>query len=290
MITLFTSRRTALALALASTTGLTLLGCGSSVQATRPFTDSIAPAGPPERLQVERPFFVPGEQMKWKMSLRGVGGGVAVLMVGQPGRVDGRPLLIVRSRVETTGLARVIREVSDDVLTWVGLDSSLPIYYQASLKFGRKETSLDAHFDFGSFYINWQRKGKPKLKRRQRMPPDEHVHNAHSLLGALRAWTPAAGTRAYAYVLSGRRLWRTDIRMEGRELVRTGRGALPAIRYTGFARRMTSAFTLDRRKKPRTFTVWIAEDATRAPLLVEAHTEYGNLRVELTEYRGVSAR
>lgn len=270
--------------------GLAIAACGSSVPAARPFTDTITQAGPPERLRVDRPFFVPGEQMRWKMSLRGVGGGVAVLVVGQPGRVDGQPLIIVRSRVESTGLARMIREVSDDVLTWVGIDSALPIYYKAELKFGSKETNLDTRFGFGSFYINWQRKGKAKRKYRQRLPPEEHAHNAHSLLGTLRGWTPPDGTRAYTYVLSGRRLWRTDIRVEGREVVRTERGSFPAIRYEGLARRMTSAFTRDKRKKHRRFTVWIAEDTTRAPLLIEARTEYGNLRVELTEYRALSER
>ena len=258
--------------------------CGGSAPASPSYAESPTNAAPPVRLDTARTFFVPGEQMTWKVSVRGIGGGAAVMVVGHPGRVEGKPRINVRSRVASTGIARMIREVSDDVLTQVDLDTGLPVHYEAELKFGRKQTSLETQFGYGSFYVNWQRKGKPGQRLRQRLPHDEHAHNAHSLLGALRAWTPNAGARAYAYVLSGRRLWRTDLQFVRREVVRTEMGSLPALRFEGYARRMTGAFTHDKRKKPRSFTVWIADDATRAPLLVSARTEYGKLRVELTEY------
>lgn len=272
------------ALAVVLTGSTVMLGCGSQITANREVAETPVIAGPPIRLEVERPFFVPGEQMTWKMSLRGIEGGIATLAHGQPGEVEGKPVIIVRSRVQSSGLAAMVKKVSDDVVTWVNLRTGHPMYYGAKLQFGHRHSSLESRFGYGPFVIAYERRGRAKRQLIQRLPLEQHAHNAHSVMGVLRAWTAAPGTRAYFFALGGRRLWKNTVQLTRRETIRTSMGLFPAIRIDGVAVRYTSRFTLDRRKKPRAYTLWISDDGDRLPLLVTARTEYGQIRVELTKY------
>jgi hypothetical protein len=262
----------------------TSFGCGSQVAANRDIDEAPIIAGPPVRLEVEHPYFVPGEQMSWKISLRGIQGGLAVLAHGKPGVVDGRPVVIVRSRVESAGLARTFKEVSDDVVTWVDTRTGHPMFYKAELQFGRRHSAIQTRFGYGPFVIDYHRKGRYRRQLLQQLPLDQHVHNAHSVMGVLRGWDVAKGTRAYFFALAGRRLWKNLVQLTGREMIRTSMGLFPAIRIDGIAYRYTSRFTRDPRKKPRAYTLWISDDGDRLPLLVTARTEYGQIRVELTKY------
>jgi len=233
---------------------------------------------------VDSPFFVPGEEMVWELSLRGITGGDAVMAMGEPGMLDGRHVIVVRSRMQTIGLVKAIKEVKDDVTTWIDLDSSLPIALEGELKFGKRETKVKTRFGPNSFDIDYQRGKKPWRKKHQEMPDGIVTYDAHSVLGALRAWTPEDGDRAYFYVLGGRRIWHNTVRFTGREPLKTSLGMHPAIRIDGVATKLTSGLKVDKRKKARTYTVWFSDDANRAPLLLTARTEYGMVRAELTSY------
>jgi hypothetical protein len=37
--------------------------------------------------------------------------------------------------------------------------------------------------------------------------------------------------------------------------------------------------------EPRTFTVWISDDASRVPLQTVAHTDYGEVTLSIVEYQ-----
>ena len=57
-----------------------------------------------------------------------------------------------------------------------------------------------------------------------------------------------------------------------------------AIRFEGASYRAKANFVVDSNKPARTFTVWLSDDADRVPLRVTAHTELGDVAVELTDY------
>ena len=42
--------------------------------------------------------------------------------------------------------------------------------------------------------------------------------------------------------------------------------------------------TLDTKRKPRTFTVWMSDDADRVPFRVSAGTELGDVVIDLVDY------
>ena len=62
------------------------------------------------------------------------------------------------------------------------------------------------------------------------------------------------------------------------------------LRIDGLATRVNSRLGYDIGKKPRTYTVWVSDDADRVPLKVVARTELGNLEVELVHYERPSRR
>src|SRR5262245_20041872 len=115
-------------------------GCGASGSGGR--TEAAAPAalGPPTALPTVGGVFLPGEEMRFELSLRGLVGGEAAIAVGQAGRVDGKRVIIVSSRVESTGVVAMFRQVRDEVTTSIHLDTGLPLSHSAHVLFGNKES------------------------------------------------------------------------------------------------------------------------------------------------------
>ncbi|HUH04077.1 MAG TPA: DUF3108 domain-containing protein [Kofleriaceae bacterium] len=260
-----------------------LAGCGGANQPSHNGAVYEVPVGPPQALAAGEAFYIPGEQMSWEVSLHGILGGEAALATGHPGKLDGRNAIVVRSQVRSAGVVEMIRKVNDDVTTWIDFGTGKPIRHLASLQFGDKFSRVETVFSDDGYVMDYQRRGRTSYKRAQNVP-NAATHDGHSIIGALRGWAPEVGQRAYFYVVSGRTLWLNDIGLVARETIKTRMGTHPALRIEGIASRVTGTLEIDRRKKPRTYTVWISDDASRVPLLVEAHTEYGNVRVELVQY------
>jgi hypothetical protein len=122
------------------------------------------------------------------------------------------------------------------------------------------------------------------------LPASERIYDTHAVLGALRGWRPRAGTRAYFYGLSGRRLYKIELMAAGREKRKTKLGRYRASRIEGTALRLTDDLSPDTATRARSFSLWISDDADRLPILVEAVTEYGPVRVELVDYERPATR
>ncbi len=242
----------------------------------------------PIPLPVSGGMFIPGEQMTFRLSVRGVEGGEAVIAIGHPGTVKGRKVVIVRSRVESSGLAAVIKEVRDDSESWIDLNTGYPVYLKADMKFGRIESLLETEFSGGgpgSFKLSYTNKGQRRRTLHQLMPVRETPFDGHSIIGALRAWRAPVNQAAYFYLLAGKRLWRNTVKVTGREEIETALGDIDAVRIDGEGLQMTQVLRIDPTKKVRRFTAWISDDERRLPLLLIAKTEYGDVRVELIDYQ-----
>ena len=81
-----------------------------------------------------------------------------------------------------------------------------------------------------------------------------------------------------------RRLWRVDVKFVGTETVGSALGNRRAIKFDGQAYRARPNFELEANRPARTFTVWLSDDGDRVPLKVLAHTELGDVSVDLTDY------
>jgi len=274
-------------------TGAVLLGllgaCGANSQSALSVESIELPKElPAQTMQSSSSFFIPGESMSFDISLRGVLGGTAVLGVGEPGVMDGRSVIIVQSLVQSAGLLVAIKEVRDQIFTWVDLDEGVVLKHEADSKFGKKQASIETNLGGGkpgAFAIDYKPKNSKKQHAVQRLPMDAYAFDAHAVLGKLRAWEPEDGDEQSFFLLSGRRLWRSSMRVGAHETITTTMGRRPAIRIDGVAQRVTRGLGDLKSKKPRNYSVWISDDASRLPLLVMAKTEYGDLRLELVEYR-----
>jgi hypothetical protein len=271
---------------------LAAAACGASGGSSRGAGEVPPPAGPPTALPVNGGLFVPGESMRFELSLRGVIGGEAAIAVGAPGLVDDRRVLIIRSRVESAGVVAMFKEVRDDVTSWIDVDTGLPLGHLANVKFGARQSVIETRFAGGaggSFHVEVRRSGS-EVRRiyHQAMPAELAAFDGHSVVGALRAWRADEGQHAYFYVLIGRHLWQNTIRLTTRERVRTRLGRYDALRIDGVAQRLTRDLREDPKKPPRYYTVWLSDDERRLPLLVEGKTEYGEARAELVDYQAPS--
>ncbi len=270
---------------------ITSLACGASGTSGRTVAETPPALGPPTALPVVGGVFLPGEEMRFELSLRGILGGEAAVAVGQAGRVDGKRVVIVRSRVESAGVVAMFRQVRDEETTWIHLDTGLPLGHSAHVKFGKKESFIETKFaggESGGFDVEVRsvRESGESVSRvtHQAMPTDQAAFDPHAVIGALRAWKPEQGQHSYFFVLVGRHLWQNTIRLTGRERLHTRMGQFDVLRIDGVAQRLTRTLREDRRKQPRHYTIWISDDQSRLPLLIKGKTEYGDVRAELVEY------
>jgi hypothetical protein len=265
-----------------------VLGCAAGAPAKPQKVETAPVDTTPTALEVNKTWFLAGERMEFQMSLHGIVGGTARMAVGDPGVIEDKNVIIVRSQVESAGAVALIKTIRDDVTSWIDIDSGLPIYLKADVKFGDREALIETRFAGGQpgpFTIDLTRPGTRTRKYKQQMPAHRAAFDGHSIIGALRGWDAKPGEHAFFYVLSGRRLWHNTVRMSGREKIRTALGKTSAIRLDGVAKRLSPSLRDDpRQKEPRRYTVWISDDAERRPLLVVGKTEYGDVKVELTSY------
>lgn len=263
-------------------------GCGANSQSPLAVESIALPKElPTQTMAATRSFFIPGESMIFDISLRGVLGGTAVLGVGEPGVVDGKSAVIVQSLVQSAGVLVAIKEVRDQIFTWIDVEQGMVLKHEAESKFGKKEASIETDLGggiAGPFTIDYKPKNGKVQHALQKLPADAIALDAHAILGRLRAWDPEDGDEQSFFLLSGRRLWRSSVRVGAHETISTTMGRRPAIRIDGVAQRVTRGLGDLKSKKPRNYSVWISDDASRLPLLVMAKTEYGDLRLELVEY------
>jgi hypothetical protein len=272
-------------------TGLALGAACGGPAAARPMATATATEEPavevtPVRLAPAQPFLVAGENMSFELSYGGILTGRAVLAVGQPGQVDGRTVLLVRSMFETAGAAKMVTAIRDIIDTRLDWHTGAPLEHRGEAAGGPKRALAVTRFDGQNTIIDYELAGKKMRTLNVTLPPGETMHDLHSALGALRAWEPAPGEAAYFYSVSGRRVWRTELAFRGSEALRTAMGLRTALRFQGSSVRLNHrSLDVDTKKPARQLELWISDDAQRMPLRVVVHSEYGDFRAELVAYQ-----
>lgn len=260
-------------------------GCGALKSAPGQDRDRAEAAEPPPYLHPDDPYFLPGEVFHWDVSFRNITGGRAVMGVGYPGVENGREVLILRSRIESTGVAAAVREVQDEVQTWIAMDTGAPILHRADIRSANPEAMIETEFGDAAFNIDVSRVGRSPRTYRQDLPERYDAHDIHSLLGALRAWDGAEGDEVVAYLLSGRRIFHVTVTHAGAEPMSSrALGGVDATRIEAIAWRLRTNLEVDPDRDPRKLRIWLAEDGTRAPVRVEADTGHGTVVVDLVAY------
>lgn len=249
-------------------------------------TALVAPSAPSTpALQSDEVGLIPGETMAFEVRLGAIVAGDVQLAVGGPGATPGRRAVVVTSSAETSGAIRLVRPILDQTTTTIDLDSGRPLAVETRVVAGDKTTSAQATFSESSATVTYRRDSDPKPRSFRVDYGKAAVHDTHSAMAQVRGWKAAPGEARSVYVISGRKLWRVDVRMIGSETIGSPLGNRNTVHFAGAAYRARPGnLSLANAKPSRTFDVWLSDDADRVPLKVTTTSELGNVTVALTDY------
>lgn len=226
----------------------------------------------------------PGETMAFEVRLGGVLAGEAQLAVGEVGDYEGRRAVVVKSRAATAGAIALVKHVVDEATTVIDMDTGRPIALDTLVEQGDARTTATARFTGSIASVTYTRSADSAPQKLAINFGTAALHDAHTAMAQLRGWRAAAGATRSVFVIGGRRLWRVDVTYAGEETIGSSLGNRRAVHFTGESYRANRNLTVEAGKAARTFSVWLSDDADRVPLRLTAHTELGDVVIDLTEY------
>lgn len=257
-------------------TALALGACGGAA------LDAVDPAASAETEPLEA--IHPGESMRFEVRLAGVLAGEAHFTTEQPTTRDGRPAIALVSRIRSAGALALVKDVRDEATTVLDLDTLLPLSTVSDVKANPRDYHAETTYTDNRATVVF----RPATGASQTLHYDfrgEPLHDAHSAMVAMRVWEAAPGATRTIWVLGGRRVWHSEVTMGQPEVIGTYVGNQPALRIDGIARRARPDLSIDEARKPRSFSVWLSDDADRVPFRFVARTELGDVTIDLVEYQ-----
>jgi hypothetical protein len=264
---------------------LAISACGRGMASPAPHPPPLSTA-PPVSLDDVAPRFLAGESFSFEVTFKGIEGGRARMAIGEPTVVDGRRVLAVRAEMESSGLVAIVKSIRDDSATWLDADTGLPLRSESDASTSGRQVHMVTTFDHPGRRADTVLTRNGKERKVGRRLPEGETYDPLAAMLVLRGWDAPVGTRGLMHSFSGRTLWRSELVVEAKEVLKTKLGKLPALRTSGVAYRLLSSGAVDQRKPPRRFTVWVSDDEWRIPLRVVAVTEMGDVVVEATSYGG----
>lgn len=263
-----------------------LLGCSGKGPTT---TSPPAKPGPSE-LPDGPPLVTPGERMTYRIQLGGVELAQMTLGVGDISEVAGKKAVLVQGHAKSVGLANLVAAIDDTFTSWIDVTTG------RSLRFAVDEFETNSKTNVEHTVIDIVGRANDMLPIQFRLndgtPTDEpqkvskkDVWDYNAFLVALRSWEGAPGTSTSIEVFRSRWLWKVDVKIASIGKMSTDLGELPAIRIDGHAVKMTRTLEKDTTADERDFSVWISNDDGRVPLRLVARTDYGDVRMEITDYQ-----
>jgi hypothetical protein len=234
------------------------------------------------------PLVAPGERMSYRLELGGMELATYDLAVGDITDVAGTKAIVVQTHAKAVGLVKVVANIDDVFTSWIDISTGRPVLWTvdeyATRSEDRERTEARLSERSGDLVpITFHLNDDPPRPEPQKVSMAE-VWDYNAFLVALRAWDAPVGSTVSAEVLRSRYLWHVDLKVHGDETLHTDLGDMPARRIDGH----TYKLTRDGRKFPgsdeRDFSLWISDDDGRVPLQNVARTDYGDIKMTITEY------
>jgi hypothetical protein len=258
-----------------------LAGCKASAV---PHTfDNHVSTAPSAGLPQAHSAIIPGERFSYKITMLGFDAGSLDLAAGQPGTIDGKQVIIMRSRASSRGVAALLKTVVDDVTVWVDAERGVPLYHHTVSKIGGSTEEVEIRYAPGQFDVAERVDDKHSVQT-QVIPAGESAYDLTTSLMAMRGWQASQGDRVKLVVLRSSLFWETHVQYQGADSAKIALGRFPAVRIDGISRRILRSGALEDGKEARHFSIWLSDDARRVPLLIAARTDLGDVRMELVEY------
>jgi hypothetical protein len=240
------------------------------------------------------PFVAPGEAMSYRVVLHGLEVAAFQVAAGAVGDVGGRRAIVVQSGVQSSRVMSLFAELSGTFTSWIDVETGRPLLFRSEEQVTkgdpiveRVEVPFHQRSD-GGLPVRVKRGDAAEVTDSQVVAGA--IHDLNSYLVLVRGWDPAVGTRVSVDVMRSRYVWRTQVTAAAYETVVTELGDMPCLRLDGISRRLRRDGTIDPRIESRRYSMWISDDADRVPVLLVAHTDYGDVRMELIDYRAGGAR
>jgi hypothetical protein len=259
--------------------------CGNS------HTPSSTPQAPPiaaTSLPDGPPLLTPGERMSYRLALGDVDLATYDVAVGDITEVAGRQAIGVQGHAKAVGFVSHVANIDDVFTSWIDIKTGRPLLWTVD-EYATKGTDkerTEAHIADREgnlvpimFHVN---DDAPKPEPQTVSMADVWDYNAFTV--AVRSWDAPVGSTVSTEVFRSRYLWHVDLKVHSRETISTDLGDLPAIRIDG----RTYKLGRDGKRYPNTeervFTLWISDDDGRVPLRNDARTDYGDVKMTITEY------
>lgn len=235
-----------------------------------------ATAGGSER-PLSRVRYLPGEHMEWEVRWLGVLVGRVQLAAGEPGLLDGRRALVVRSLATSDGALAVAKRGQMELLTWIDLDRQAPLAQAGSFDEIYTGEVLGSHFGAAEW---------PRTPWQLDLPAGQVAQSTHTALGLLRGWQAREGDRAHLFVRMRHRVLRIDLVAAGRERISSALGRRPALRIDGVAVPVDGGLEPEPGQRSFPASFWIDEaGAERVPVRIQIASGFGGIvRLDLVTY------
>ncbi|HEY0251804.1 MAG TPA: DUF3108 domain-containing protein, partial [Kofleriaceae bacterium] len=263
--------------------GLALTGCAGAEAMSLPQQPAAMPVV--ETTTSELGFY-PGETMAFEVKLAGMTAGEAQLAVGAVGESNGRKALVVTSRAETAGAAKLLKSITDEATTIIDVETGRPLQLDTQVTMNDKVSTATAKFTGSTTDVTYTKPGETAQHTYHADFGKVIVFDSHSAMAQLRGWHAKPGTTKQVFVVGGRRLWRVDVHFIATETIGSALGNRASVHLTGEAYRVKPNLATEQpnAKAARTFDVWISDDNDRVPLKMTAKTELGDVEMDLTDY------
>ncbi len=271
-VTIATARRTRLA-----ATGALLLAVACHPDPAA--APSAAAVAPPDAAAKPSHVIDPGERLAGTVFVLGVEAARAEAEACR----DAGGAVHVHLVAESVGIAATLQRTRMEMDTVLAEDELRPIVDWSDADVGGKLRRYDVRFRPGGYEYDYHRSsGSPVHERIRVTDPQETVHDLLTGVLLLRGWRPTPGTTARFAAVLGRHLWITDAVFRGPDVVIQADGPSPAVRIEGVTRKQHRDPKL-RQTSP--FEVWFSDDPDRIPLRAKTTSDFGDIWLEMTEYR-----
>lgn len=253
--------------------GVTLLAAGQTKKAKKPSAAAAATKPKPPAALVEQAVpFHGGEKLSYRVmwSKFSVNAGTIDLFVAQHGTFFGHPAWHFQARAATVQTMRLVYPLDDQFDSYTEAIKLASLQYEMYLhEQGKQENN--------SWRMTLDGEPAPSGATAARVVPG--TRDPIGFLYALRAADWKSTPELRAPVFDGHHLYQVDAKL-----------GLPADHVTVPAGDF-EASRIDIRLSERgegvadtNFSLWIAQDAARTPVLIEANVPLGTARVELTSH------
>lgn len=194
----------------------------------------------------------------------------------------------MQGHAKAVGFVSHVANIDDVFTSWIDVQNGRPLLWtvdEFAVKGADKERTearlADRNGDIVpiTFHVN---DSAPIDEPQKVTLPDVWDYNAFTI--AVRSWDAPVGSTVSAEVFRSRYLWHVDLKVHSKETIATELGLLPAVRIDGRTYKIRRDGSKDTNADERQFSLYISDDDGRVPLRNDARTDYGDIKMVITEY------